>query len=111
MSVLTYKGYQGCFDYDQKADLFHGQVVNVADIVTFQGRSVDELKDALAESVEDYLEFCRLRGKPPEKPYSGCFNVRLDPKLHARLAIQAKIAGKSLNSLVAELLSDFNSRH
>ncbi|MDR1298586.1 MAG: type II toxin-antitoxin system HicB family antitoxin [Deltaproteobacteria bacterium] len=111
MSVLTYKGYQGCFEYDPEADFFHGQVVNLADNVTFQGRSIDELKEALAESVEDYLEFCQLKGKTPEKPYSGRFNVRLDPELHARLAIQAKIAGKSLNSLVAELLSDSKDRH
>jgi predicted HicB family RNase H-like nuclease len=111
MSVLTYKGYQGCFEYDPEADFFHGQVVNLADIVTFQGRSIDELKEALAESVEDYLEFCRLKGKTPEKPYSGRFNVRLDPELHARLAIQAKIVDKSLNNLVAELLSDFKDRH
>ncbi|MDR1166519.1 MAG: type II toxin-antitoxin system HicB family antitoxin [Deltaproteobacteria bacterium] len=65
MSVLTYKIYQGCFEYDPEADLFHGQVVNLVDVVTFQGRSIDELKEALAESVEDYLEFCRLKGKTP----------------------------------------------
>ncbi|MDR1607660.1 MAG: type II toxin-antitoxin system HicB family antitoxin [Deltaproteobacteria bacterium] len=79
MSALTYKNYQGYFDYDQEADLFHGQVINLADIITFQGRSIDELKTALAESVEDYLEFCQLKGKTSEKPYSGSFNARLAP--------------------------------
>jgi predicted HicB family RNase H-like nuclease len=108
MSVLAYKGYQGCFDYDQEADIFHGQVMNLADVVTFQGRSIDDLKEALAESIDDYLEFCQLKGKTPEKPYSGRFNVRLDPQLHARLATKARIAGKSLNSLVAEALNDFS---
>ncbi|MDR1083315.1 MAG: toxin-antitoxin system HicB family antitoxin [Deltaproteobacteria bacterium] len=33
----------------------------------------------MADSVKDYLEFCRINGKTPAKPYSGCFNVRLAP--------------------------------
>jgi predicted HicB family RNase H-like nuclease len=70
MSVLTNKGYQGYFDYDQESDIFHGDVMDLTDIITFQGRSIDELKVALAESVEDYLEFCRLQGKTPERPFS-----------------------------------------
>jgi predicted HicB family RNase H-like nuclease len=41
--------------------------MNLADVITFQGRSIDELKQALADSVEDYLEFCALKGRRPEK--------------------------------------------
>ncbi|MDR3353912.1 MAG: type II toxin-antitoxin system HicB family antitoxin [Synergistaceae bacterium] len=60
---MTYKGYQGSFEYDPEADIFHGDVLNIADVVTFQGRSIDELKTALAESVDVYLEYCEKRGK------------------------------------------------
>ena len=31
-------------------------------MITFQGRSIDALKQALADSVEDYLEFCAEEG-------------------------------------------------
>jgi predicted HicB family RNase H-like nuclease len=105
MSVLTYKGYHGRFDYDEEADIFHGQVMHLTDIITFQGRSIDELKQALADSVEDYLEFCAEEGKVPEKPYSGHFNVRLNPEVHQRLALEAARNGVSLNNWVAEVLS------
>lgn len=105
MSVLSYKDYHGCFEYDQEADIFHGQVMNLTDIITFQGRSIDELKQALADSVEDYLEFCAEEGKTPEKPYSGRFNVRLSPKVHQLLALEAARDGVSLNSWVAQTLS------
>jgi predicted HicB family RNase H-like nuclease len=67
MSTLTYKGYQGRFEFDEEADIFHGQVMNLSDVITFQGRSIDELKQALADSVEDYLEFCAKEDKAPEK--------------------------------------------
>jgi predicted HicB family RNase H-like nuclease len=55
-------------EYDEDAEHFHGEVMNTRDVITFQGRSVDELEAALAESVEDYLAFCRERGEKPEKP-------------------------------------------
>ena len=104
MSMITYKGYHGVFEYDAEADIFHGEVVNLSDVITFQGRSIDELKEALADSVEDYLDFCASKGKTPEKPYSGRFNVRLEPELHQRIALEAAASGKSLNGWVAETL-------
>ena len=104
MSILTYKGYQGSFEYDRDADIFHGDVLHITDVITFQGRSIDELKAALAESVEVYLEYCAAKGKEAQKPFSGTFNVRLNPELHQRLAVQAAHNGVSLNKWVAKTL-------
>ena len=106
MSILNYKGYQGKFDYDPEADIFHGEVLHLTDVITFQGRSIDELKQALADSVEDYLEFCAQKGKSPEKPYSGKFNVRIAPEVHQRIALEAAREGVSINSWVARILSN-----
>lgn len=105
MNMLTYKGYQGRFDYDSEADIFHGEVLHLTDVITFQGRSIDELKQALADSVEDYLEFCAQKGKIPEKSYSGKFNVRIAPEVHQRIALEAARDGISINSWVARVLS------
>ena len=104
MNAMAYKGYEAIVDYDADAELFHGEVVNTRDVITFQGRSVEELKSALADSVEDYLAFCRERGEDPEKPYSGQFVVRVDPALHRAVAAAAKRAGASLNKWVAAAL-------
>jgi predicted HicB family RNase H-like nuclease len=106
MNTLSYKNYVGTFAYDETADVFHGRVVGLRDVVTFQGRSVEQLKKALAESVEDYLEFCRERHEEPEKPLSGKFVLRLDPQLHRAVALAAEREGKSLNSWVKEQLTD-----
>jgi predicted HicB family RNase H-like nuclease len=104
MNILNYKGYLGQFEYDPEADIFHGEVMNLADVITFQGRSIDELRQALADSVDDYLEFCAEKGRKPEKPYSGRFNVRINPELHQRIALKAAAEGKSLNLWVADAL-------
>ncbi|MDR1659388.1 MAG: type II toxin-antitoxin system HicB family antitoxin [Desulfovibrio sp.] len=101
MSILTYKGYQGRFEYDPEADIFHGDVLHLTDVVTFQGRSIDELKEALAESVEDYFDLCKEAGKQPQKPFSGRFNVRITPELHQKAAQTAALEGISLNNWIA----------
>jgi predicted HicB family RNase H-like nuclease len=102
--MLTYKGYSGHAEYDDEAGLFHGEVLGIRDVVTFQGTSVAELRDAFRESVEDYLDMCASRGVEPNKPFSGKFMIRLDPNTHRRAAIAAKSAGKSLNAWAAMTL-------
>ena len=104
MNTMTYKGYTGAFEYDSDADIFHGDVLHISDVVTFEGRSIDELKAALADSVEDYLAFCKEHNRQPQKPYSGRFNVRISPDLHRRIAECAARSGKSLNAWLTDSL-------
>jgi predicted HicB family RNase H-like nuclease len=101
---IEYKGHIGRVEFDNDAGIFHGEVINLRDVITFQGVSVDELRQAFIDSVEDYLDFCAQRGESPEKPFSGKFMVRIDPELHRELYIRAKKAGVSLNRCVQEAL-------
>jgi predicted HicB family RNase H-like nuclease len=102
---MKYKGYIGHVEYDDEAKIFHGEVVGLKDIITFQGSSVEELEEAFKDSVEDYLAWCKKRKERPEKTFSGTFNLRIPPDLHARLALQAKSMGVSLNSFIAQTLN------
>lgn len=102
---MKYKGYEAVVQFDEEANVFHGEVINTRDVITFQGTSVKELKKAFAESVEDYLAFCQERGEEPDKPFSGNFVVRIRPELHRHLYTQAKRSGKSLNAFIEERLS------
>src|SRR5829696_581314 len=106
VNTLQYKEYTGVFEYDEEADLLHGRVVGLRDVVTFEGRSVDELRTALADSVEDYLEFCRELGQEPDKPFSGRFLLRIDPELHRSIAVAATRNGKSINHWIKEALQE-----
>jgi predicted HicB family RNase H-like nuclease len=103
--VMEYKGYIGQVEFDDETLLFHGRVINIRDVITFEGESVIELRKAFRESVDVYLDFCAERGnKEPDKPFSGQFVTRLSPDLHRRASLAASLAGKSLNAWVAEQL-------
>ena len=102
---MKYKGYEAVVSVDDEQGIFHGEVINIRDVITFQGQSFSELKQAFIESVEDYLEFCAQRREEPDKPFSGRFVVRIDPELHKQIYIKAKQEGKSLNTWVSEKLS------
>ena len=104
--MMEYKGYIGDVNFDSEAHLFHGEVINTRDVITFQGKSVDELEKAFLDSVEDYLEWCKEDGVSPEKPYSGKFNLRLSPELHKEVAITAKKMKISINKFVEKAVVD-----
>jgi predicted HicB family RNase H-like nuclease len=103
--MIEYKGYTGVFEYDPSIDAFHGRVIGLQDVVTFQGRSVEELRTEMTESVEDYLELCAEAGKDPERPYRGEFLVRTTPEVHRAAAIAAESEGMSLNAWVEATIS------
>jgi len=102
---MKYKGYEGAVKFDEESGIFHGEVVNTRDVITFQGTSVAELQKAFRDSIDDYLAFCEERGEEPDKPFSGNFVVRIPPDLHRELYTEAKKEGKSLNALIEEKLA------
>lgn len=102
--MMQYKGYIGRVEFDDEAGIFHGEVTNTRDVITFQGETVAELRQAFHDSVEDYLAFCRERGEAPEKPFSGQFVTRIPPELHRQVNVAAGLSGKSVNAWVTEQL-------
>ena len=102
--MMEFKGYIGKVEIDYEAGILYGEVIIVRDVITYEGTSVDEIQKAFRESVDDYLEFCAQRKESPEKPFSGKFVVRLPAELHRKAYIQAKLANKSLNGWVTDVL-------
>jgi predicted HicB family RNase H-like nuclease len=103
-NTLEYKGYLGVVEYDDEAGIFHGEVINLRDVITFQGTCVDELREALKDSVEDYLAFCAEGGEEAEKPFSGNLPLRIDPALHRQIYSKARQEGKSMNRWISDAL-------
>lgn len=69
--MMKYKNYVATVEFDDEANVFHGEVANTRDVITFEGETVKALRQAFQDSVDDYLEFCQERGEKPEKPFSG----------------------------------------
>jgi predicted HicB family RNase H-like nuclease len=103
--MMEYKGYFAKVEFDDDDNIFHGEVINLRDVITFEGETVRELQQAFQDSVDDYLAFCVERGEEPEKPYSGKFVVRVEPELHKNITIEARKKGKSLNVWVKDAIS------
>jgi len=103
---MNYKGYEGTVTYDDEAKIFHGEVIGISDMITFQGTSVGELEQAFKDSIDDYLEFCKKKKRSPEKPFSGRLLLRIPAKIHKEATIAAKRQGMSLNSYIKEIIEE-----
>jgi predicted HicB family RNase H-like nuclease len=104
MSTMSYKGYTARVDFDDDDGIFYGRIAGIRDGVGFHADTVSDLRQAFHEAVDDYIETCAKLGKTPLKPYSGNVMLRIDPELHARVAIAAELAGKSLNQWGEDVL-------
>jgi predicted HicB family RNase H-like nuclease len=103
--MMEYNGYIGHVEYDDEAEIFHGEVINTRDVITFQGKNVVEIKQAFRDSVQDYLEYCAKLGQQPEKPFTGKFMLRIPPDLHRKIYVAAKQSGESINAWIKEQLT------
>lgn len=103
--MIEYEGYVGRFEYDPETESFHGEVINTRDVITFVGRSVEELKREMAASIDDYLAWAEQDGFEPSKPYSGRFLVRGTPELHRDVANAAAVENRSMNEWAVRVLS------
>lgn len=103
-NTMHYKGYAARIDYDDDDGIFTGRIAGIRDRVGFHADTVEGLREAFHEAVEDYLETCASLGKEPQKAYSGQMMFRVSPELHRRAAIAAELAGKSLNQWGEEVL-------
>ncbi len=108
-NVMTYKGYSARIEYDDDDGILFGQIAGIRDGVSFHAESVEELKVAFREAVDDYLDTCAKIGKEPQKPYSGNVMFRVSPEVHRKAAIAAELAGKSLNQWAEEVLTKATS--
>ena len=69
--MTEHAGYRAGIRYDDDVGLFHGEVIDTLDVITFQGTSVAELRQAFKDSVNEYLKVCAERGRNPEKVASA----------------------------------------
>jgi predicted HicB family RNase H-like nuclease len=106
MSTMTHDGYIATVEIDEDAGVMHGRVINARAALTFEGTTINELRQAFAETIEDYRDWCKQRGTAPQKPYSGTLSLRLDPELHRRVAESAAKAGESINQFISDRLSE-----
>jgi predicted HicB family RNase H-like nuclease len=108
-NVMRHGAYEAATTFDAAAGLFNGEVINLRDVVTFQGTSIDELRQAFAASIANYLALCAARGEPSESPFSRTVTGEWDSDDHhavetaqaARLLAQASLGGLRFDAYFA----------
>ncbi|WP_421898128.1 type II toxin-antitoxin system HicB family antitoxin [Marinoscillum sp.] len=104
MKYLEYKGYTGSIEYSPEDNLLYGKVLGVRGLISFEGETGKSLEEDFHEAVDVYLTDCKEKGKSPEKPFKGSFNVRIPAALHQKAALLAIETKTSLNNFVAEAI-------
>lgn len=104
INSMTYKGYCARIAYDDGDGIFTGQVAGIRDGIGFHAETVDALREAFHEAINDYIETCQKLGKKPQKAYSGQMMFRVNPDVHRKAALAAELSGKSLNQWAEEVL-------
>ena len=102
--VMKYKNQYGSVHYDSDDNIFFGKIEGINDLITYEGRTVDELNRSFREAVEDYLHICQEHDKPVYKSYKGSLNIRIPEELHRKAVFKALSEGVSLNQLIREAL-------
>lgn len=111
MNVMNFKDYSARIEYSDEDGCFIGHIAGIRDVVGFHALSVSKLKAAFEEAVEDYLATCKKLKRTPQRPYSGKVMLRIDPGLHAKVAMIAEAEGKSLNAWAQEALQKAITSH
>jgi predicted HicB family RNase H-like nuclease len=102
--IIAYKDFIATVHFNADDEVFFGKIEGINDLITFEGKSVIELKKAFHESVDEYILLCKKAGKEIYKSYKGSFNIRISPSLHKKAVQKATIMGIPLNQLVQNVL-------
>ena len=99
---MTYKGYCAKIEYSDEHGCLMGRVSDIRRSITFQGESVEKIRQAFEEAVDFYITDCAERNEEPEKPSTARKVVRVSPALYSVLALAARQEKKSVNEWLAE---------
>jgi predicted HicB family RNase H-like nuclease len=99
-NYLHYKEYIGSVEFSEEDAVFHGKVIGIKDLISFEGDSVSAITEDFHNAVDEYLDFCHEREKEPETPFACSFSVIIGADLHRKAALIASARGVSLNAFV-----------
>jgi predicted HicB family RNase H-like nuclease len=107
MGTLKYKGYTGNVEYSQEDNCLFGKVLGMnSSAISYEGKTVDELKADFEAGIDLYLESCLERGIQPQKPYTGVLNIRIPSDIHSQIALRAQQTGRSINAIIKDAIEN-----
>lgn len=107
MDYLEYKGYKGSVEYSKEDNCLFGKVQGLRrNLITYEGDSIDELRQDFQAGIDDYLAACEAEGIKPEKRFNGKIYIRMSSELHSRIAALATSTGRSINEFITQAVKN-----
>jgi predicted HicB family RNase H-like nuclease len=103
-NIIDIDGHKAVVSFDPEIGMLRGEFLGLSGGADFYAKDVDALTQEGRKSLRVYLDLCVERGIEPFREFSGRFNLRLDPALHAAAVTAAAAENKSLNEWVAEAI-------
>jgi predicted HicB family RNase H-like nuclease len=105
-NMMTIDGEKALVSFDPELGMFRGEFIGLSGGADFYATSVEGLKEEGETSLAVYLRVCREKGIEPRRQFSGKFNLRVSPSIHAA-AVQAAAANDmSLNEWIGEAIAE-----
>jgi predicted HicB family RNase H-like nuclease len=104
-NIMEIDGHKAVIAFDPAIAMFRGQFPGLSGGADFYATDVEGLLLEGRRSLKVYLQACEERGITPYKRFSGKFNVRISPDLHADIVTAAEASEMSLNQWVEKALS------
>ena len=54
--LMSYRSYEGTAEVSLHDNILYGKIYGISDLVSYEGKTVKELKRAFKEAVDDYIE-------------------------------------------------------
>ena len=103
-NTMEIDGYRAVIEFDPDIDMFRGEFLDLNGGADFYAKDIAGLRREGAISLKVFLDMCREDDVEPRRRFSGKFNLRIPPTLHATIAVAAAAEGKSLNQWVTDEL-------
>lgn len=82
MGSLKYKSYSGMVEYSVEDNCLFNKVIGMnKNSITYEGKSIEELKADFESGIHFYLESYKDRDVKPQKPFNGTLNIRISSEL------------------------------
>ena len=105
-TTLEYNGYTALIQYSEEDGCFIGKVIGITDQIIFDAPSIDEIRKIFESDVDSYIQYCRQKGREPNKPASEIM-VPVSTVLYAKVSRKAEDDGVPVRTALETALQRF----
>ena len=110
-NTLQYKNYTASVVYTNAKDSLTGKVLGMNDLPAFSARTVDGLKDAFYQTIDEYLLDCQEKHTEPARAFTGNITIRIEPSVHEALSLYAISQGVVLTKVLKSAIYEYLENH